>query len=144
MTALRNAIEQRRSGVYRVNADLEKFAELGTIARKASVAFHHVTLPPAAQKIEILEAVARELRFPDWFGQNWDALQDSLCDLSWVPENRGIVLVIAGVDATQTAPGELDTFIEVLRSAAQYWEHAKRPFLVLVAGQGRLGLPSLR
>ncbi len=144
MTALRRAIEQSRSGVYRVNADGEGFAALGTITRKSRVALYRVTLAPAAEESEILESLARELRFPDWFGQNWDALQDSLCDLSWLPESSGIVLVINGVDATQTAPSVLDTFIDVLRSTAQYWERAKRPFLVLVAGHGRLGLPSLR
>lgn len=144
MTSFTRAVEQRRSGVYRVKADREDLAHLEAITRRARLALHRVTLPSAAQKPEILEALARELRFPDWFGQNWDALQDTLCDLSWLPESRGIVLVIDGVDATRAAPGVLETFIDVLRSAAQHWERAKRPFLVLVAGQGRLGLPSLR
>jgi len=36
--------------------------------------------------------IAQALDFPEWFGGNWDALQDSLRDLSWLPGN-GLSLI---------------------------------------------------
>lgn len=39
----------------------------------------------ATTKAELLTQLARELQFPAYFGHNWDALFDCLCDLSWLP-----------------------------------------------------------
>ena len=36
---------------------------------------------------------ARALAFPDYFGHNWDALEECLNDLSWLGKQSGIVLV---------------------------------------------------
>lgn len=36
-------------------------------------------------KFELLNALAAVLCFPDYFGGNWDALEECICDLSWLP-----------------------------------------------------------
>lgn len=143
MTALTRAVEQRRSGVYRAEPNREDLARLEAIARKAGLSFHRVALAQPARKTELLETLARELRFPDWFGQNWDALQDALCDLSWLPRSRGIVLVIEEGAAPSARAGTLETFVEVLRSAAAYWEREAQTFLVVLPGSWDPGLPLL-
>ena len=30
-------------------------------------------------------AIGKALRFPEWFGHNWDALTDCLLDMGWLP-----------------------------------------------------------
>jgi len=45
------------------------------------------------RKQDLLRALAESLKFPDYFGWNWDALEDCLRDLSWLDAPRGIVLV---------------------------------------------------
>ncbi len=143
MTSLARAIEDGRSGVHRVAPGA--LGELERLAGAASRALHRVDVSGTPAKAAILRAFAQELRFPDWFGDNWDALQDALCDLSWLPDDRGIVLRVDGTDAVRaTAPNELATLVEVLRSAARYWEAEERPFLVLLTGRGAAGIPALR
>ena len=37
-----------------------------------------------SDKHDLLEVLASELRFPKYFGFNWDALEECLADLSWL------------------------------------------------------------
>src|SRR5436190_856550 len=47
-------------------------------------------------KADFLTAFAKSLQFPDYFGHNWDALDDSITDLSWLGELGGLVIVWRG------------------------------------------------
>jgi len=58
--------------------------------------FDELDLPPAAALVAevppgirstmaLLEELYRRLRFPDYFGDNWDALWECIRDLSWLP-----------------------------------------------------------
>src|SRR5262249_4249102 len=55
-----------------------------------------------ATKDALLRTLARTLDFPAHFGLNWDALEDSLTDLEWLPA-AGYVLVIS--EAHRLLPG---------------------------------------
>lgn len=69
----------------------------------------------------LLTEFARALDFPDYFGHNWDALEECLADLEWLPA-RGYVLLIT--DAAQVLPHdeeEYETFLEILRDAGEAW-----------------------
>jgi hypothetical protein len=49
------------------------------------------------RKRELLTQYDRSLRLPDYFGWNWDALEEVLRDLAWLAEPRRIVVVHADV-----------------------------------------------
>ena len=89
----------------------------------------------------LLTECARALDFPDYFGHNWDALEECLADLEWLPA-KGYILLIT--DAARLLPDneeEYETFLEVLRDAGEAWGNgqagmgARRatPFHVLFA-----------
>ena len=63
-----------------------------------------------SEKGEAIAAIARALSFPDWFGQNLDALHDSLTDLSWLPAGEYTLVVPVNLDASVS---------DVLRDAAK-------------------------
>ena len=120
-----------RSGVYRTSAaptieEATRASGLDVVRIEASAG-------------ALFDAVARALNFPDWFGANWDALEDCLSDLSW-REGDGQVLLFL-----QAPTGEaLGTLIDVLSSAAQYWAGRRRPFFaVFIDPQRKLALPDL-
>ncbi len=69
----------------------------------------------------LLTECARALDFPDYFGHNWDALEECLADLEWLPA-KGYILLIT--DAARVLPDddeEYETFLEILRDAGEAW-----------------------
>jgi hypothetical protein len=48
--------------------------------------------PSVGTKSDLLTEIAEAGKFPAYFGANWDALLDSLADLSWIDEFHVIVI----------------------------------------------------
>ena len=126
-----------RSGVYRTaRSDEILEATQGSDLRVARIG-----LAGATGKQAVMERVAAALQFPQWFGANWDALEDCLTDLSWTGAG-GHVLLIEDSDGL---PGDAGCiFIDILASAAAWWAERGRPFFaVFVGGAPRAQLPEL-
>lgn len=108
-----------RSGVYRVS----RSDPITDAVRGSRLNLGLVSLEGAHNKEALLGCIARSLAFPEWFGQNWDALEDCLTDLSW-REAEGHVLVFDSF----TAGDEIGVLIDVLASSAEFWAARRRPF----------------
>jgi len=67
---------------------------------------------------ELLDTIAAQLRFPSYFGHNWDALDECLQDLSWLPER---VIAIRHEGIPPIAADELLTYLSILADAAERW-----------------------
>lgn len=80
-----------------------------------------INLAGCTDKATLLARFAAALHFPDWFGHNWDALSDCLTDLSWLPA-RHYRVELAQPQALRTAaPETLDTALEILGEAVEFW-----------------------
>ena len=116
-----------KSGVYRVSRDREVLDTLPAIDR--------ISLAGAKTKAELLERIARALQLPDWFGQNWDALEDSLS------ERAGHLLFC---DWQGLAADDLGVLLDVLASSAEFCAGQGEPmFAVFVDPERRLDLDPL-
>lgn len=70
-----------------------------------------------AGKDELLDTIAEGFGFPDWFGQNWDALEECLRDLDAV--NDGYALLVSDATALWAEhPRLAGTLVEVFLDAA--------------------------
>lgn len=67
---------------------------------------------------ELFDVLSRELNFPSYFGANWDALWDCLCDLSWIDRRRVIVAHEAVPDLDEAT---LKVYLEELTRSAKDW-----------------------
>ena len=74
---------------------------------------------------------AAALQFPSYFGENWDAFEECLSDLEWLPAG-GLVLFITRADLLldQSPEEDLDTLGDILIAAAKDWRssHPLAPF----------------
>src|ERR671923_912813 len=99
-----------KSGVYRAS----RVDAIEEALRGSKLSFARIALQDVTEAAALMRRIAARLGFPDWFGENWDALEDCLTDLSW-RESEGQVLAFEGF---HSLPGEeLGTLIEVLISA---------------------------
>lgn len=67
-----------------------------------------------------------ELRLPDYFGWNWDALSDCLRDLKWLPADHYLLIVEA---ADEMLPGDAagrQLLFRTLLRAAQRWSRTQQ------------------
>jgi RNAse (barnase) inhibitor barstar len=69
----------------------------------------------------LLDEFARALEFPDYFGHNWDALEECLTDLEWLPAKGYIVLITDAAHVLSRDDSEYETFLEILRDAGEAW-----------------------
>lgn len=131
VATLRNA---ERAGVYRMPDGCE--TALAQLVREHGFAVTRVDLEGCRDKAEFLGRVAAALRFPAWFGHNWDALSDCVTDLEWLPA-EGYVLVLDRADGFRAA-AEADflTALDIFGDAARAWALEDLPFWTLV------GLPT--
>ena len=126
-----------QAGAYFVDArDTGAMAEAGA-ALDFEVA--RIDLAGCADKADALSRFAVALRFPEWFGGNWDALEDCLGDLSWRDSAR-TVLAMKNFQRND----ELGILIDILASTAQFWAEQGGSFVAIFVDPKReLDLPDL-
>lgn len=80
----------------------------------------------------LFEALCRELQFPSYFGNNWDALSECLRDLSWIKCRR---VVIFHEDLPPLDAKDIAIYLEVLSECVRDWKPDEDHKLVVVFPQ---------
>lgn len=97
-------------------------------------------------KAEFLSQSAAVMHFPAYFGQNWDALEECLNDMSWEPRQPALLLFDAAGRFAAADPDEFATALDILAAATAHRRAGPAPLAVLLRGAGRAAahLPGLR
>lgn len=119
-----------QAGVYRLPPRGRN--ELRAAAGELGHDWARISLEGVKDKAGFLSAVSQGLTFPDWFGHNWDALEDCLTDLSWRPA-AGYFIVLSHADGFRSAAREdFDTALSIFAAAADFWREDGVAFWTLV------------
>lgn len=119
-----------QGGAYFVDA--RENESLADAARALDFRVANVDLAGCADKDAVLRRFAQALQFPEWFGGNFDALADSLGDLSWLRAD-GYLLLIEHTDAWRLADDDnFATLLDILNEAAVVWGDQGVPFWSLM------------
>ena len=132
-----NAIDPRalladplQAGAYFIDdRDTAAMAEAG-VALDFAVA--RIDLAGCDDKAAVLAKLAQALDFPEWFGGNWDALADSLGDLSWLQAPGYLLLVEHAGDWRDADGGAFDTLLAILNEVAADWRERNVAFWALL------------
>jgi hypothetical protein len=101
------------SGLADALVGLEKAAPGQVAARRARGSKSRTTAA-------FFDEVAAALQFPPHFGENWDALHDSLCDLSWLPTAVVLCVTDSALLLADAPPDQLKRFLTVVTSATKH------------------------
>jgi RNAse (barnase) inhibitor barstar len=117
-------------------AAAEVTARLRTSLEDAGVAVFDLNADSVRSKDDLLRAIAAALRFPDYFGMNWDAVIDCLRDLADRVPAEGHVLFVHAADwLWRTGLPWTGQLLEVWLAAAEEAAHDGTPLhLVFVSG----------
>jgi RNAse (barnase) inhibitor barstar len=77
---------------------------------------------------ELLRALAAAFRFPDYFGGNWDAVDECLRDLEWLPASEYLLVVTSSTHLWQRLPQEAGLLVQAWLFAAESWGRTNTPF----------------
>lgn len=89
----------------------------------------------------LLEALAKALRFPDYCGANLDALDECLCDLSWLPSGA---VVLRHSDLPNMNDAYSASYLAILSGAVRELSEAgTHTLLVVFPSQSRQRIAEL-
>lgn len=102
------------------------------VLKKGQTFEDHVKPPPAFvvkefhgrkchTKAGLLGEFARMLDFPSYFGKNWDAFEDCLTDLQWLPAPGYLFVITEAEQLLKDHEEEYDTFLALLEESGKVW-----------------------
>jgi len=115
------------AGIYSLGCAI---GELLEAVDSAGFALFDADLKGIKGKQNLLDVVARAAAFPSWFGANWDALADALCDLSW-HKSAGYVLLMRNSNGTLgLSADEREIMRNIFADTVVYWRSHNKPFWI--------------
>ena len=67
---------------------------------------------------DLLHQIAKQLNFPSYFGQNWDALLDCLRNFEWIEQYK---IILIHNDLVQLNIHDFHTYLEILLESINDW-----------------------
>ncbi|MFC5185933.1 barstar family protein [Actinomadura harenae] len=130
-----------KPGVYQWRAAPGRAAshDLGWMERAAEQGWRpfHLDGRRARDKDAFLRLCAEAFDLPDYFGNNWDALEDCLTDLSWAPAEQGyVVLYESWAELADADQASFRTALDVFAEAVASWRDTPTPMTVMLSSVG--------
>lgn len=113
------------SGPWLHTVDLDSSAltdlALRMVTDEPSCVVRHVRGTKMRAEVSLFDEYAAAFQFPYYFGENWDAFEECMCDLSWMPSTMYVTVVHRASEVLVYDPKLFDTFVEVLANVGHEW-----------------------
>lgn len=115
------------AGMYRLDC---REQDLHAAIAETGYSIFRIDLEIVRGKEDFMAVVARAINVPDWFGNNWDALSDTLCDFSWQPSPGYVLLLCHGNDMFGMNTGDYRIAMEIFSDTIEFWRSQDKPFWI--------------
>jgi hypothetical protein len=123
----------RLSGVRRTDASVEDLEGESDVLGWRCIVLDGTEVE---DRTAFLEAADEAFALPEWFGMNWDALEECLADLELEGAEGIVVLWTAWGTFAEAAPKDFAVALDVLASAVRGWSTDGVRGGVLLLGEG--------
>jgi hypothetical protein len=83
----------------------------------------------------LFHVLGQAFNFPDYFGENWDAFEECIRDLEWVPA-AGYICVVRDTETFfRVAPRTAGMLLEIWAHASVKWSKEQTPFHLILVWQ---------
>jgi hypothetical protein len=138
MSKLKAVLQQQLApGVYRFPSRAA-LATLQAEAEEAGWRLFHLDGAAIHDKAGLLAAAKTALGMPGYVGNNWDAFEEAINDLSWAPAPGYAVIYDDAGNLDDHDPAAFATAVDILNTAAHNWQQEGKPFYALLRGAGRV------
>ncbi|MFD7450574.1 barstar family protein [Kitasatospora sp. NPDC059827] len=72
----------------------------------------------------LFEQISVRLRFPVYFGWNWNALSDCLRDMRWAPADHYLLVIERSALMLQECSEDREILLRILNTAGRHWGHS--------------------
>lgn len=79
--------------------------------------------------LSFLREVGSILKFPDYYGENWNAFEECINDLSWIKEKN---VVLIHNEMPKIPADQQIIYVDILKNAAESWGLDKDHILIVV------------
>jgi RNAse (barnase) inhibitor barstar len=84
-------------------------------------------------KDDFILSIAKAMGFPGYFGGNWDALDECLRDMEWLPASGYVLIVRNSEDLWRRSPRLAAGLLESWTFSAEEWSREGVPFHLVFA-----------
>ena len=118
-------------GIEQLRSIQPPYVEL-LVLKKGQTYADHIAPPPGfvikelhgrkcRTKAGLMGEFARVLEFPAYFGKNWDAFEECVTDLQWLPAPGYLFIVIEADQLLPDHDEEYETFLKILEESGKVW-----------------------
>jgi len=122
----------KREGFEEASGQVEESAVIDSLAAKG---YNIVVIDicDMRDRRDLFKAFSEQLKFPDYFGNNWDAFYDCLTDLSWLSRNTTLIVIESYGSLHARDFGT--EFLDILNDAHRYWRGKGIDFRTLLVNR---------
>jgi RNAse (barnase) inhibitor barstar len=81
---------------------------------------------------DLLNGLSDIMKFPDYFGYDWNPLTDCLRDMEWLPAKGYVILFSHPANFKRNSPNSFKIFLEIIETVFEYWSSRQIRFLLIL------------
>lgn len=126
-------------GVYGLAVvDADEMVKLEAAAKNSGRFVRSMEVPETPTKEQLINALGGALSFPDYFGRNWDAVEECMEDLDWL-EGKDLSFFIRNAERLLTMEClDVIVFARIAARIPTYWKQRGVHFDIILCGGRQL------